>query len=88
MLADISTETVSSEVAVAYLNYPPPRFAVTFIRALCSDILASVPGFALALPRHQPKDSLIKHPQYKSDLSYFRVKFFLSLSKTKYLWST
>lgn len=50
---------------------PPPCFAIMFICALCSDILASVRGFSFSLPKHHPKDSLIKSPEYKSDLFYF-----------------
>lgn len=60
---NLSTETVPSEVTVAYLNYP--CFAIMFICTLCSDILASVPGFPFSLPKHHPKDSLIKSPEYK-----------------------
>lgn len=54
---------------------PPPCSAIMFICTLCSDILASVHGFSFSLPKHLPKDSLIKGPEYESDLFYLRVKF-------------
>lgn len=67
---NVSTEMDHSEITVAYLKLSHPS-AVMFIYALCSDILASVHGFPFTLPKHHPKDSLIRSPEYKSDLFYF-----------------
>lgn len=67
---------------------PPPCFAIMFICALCSDILASVHGFSFSLPKHHPKDSLIKSPGYKADLFYLRVKLFFSVSLKLNIYGT
>lgn len=58
----------------------PPCWAAMFICALCTHVLASVHGFSLSLPKPHPKDSLIKSPEYESDLFYSCQRGLVSLS--------
>lgn len=65
---NISTEIFLQKSQLHISVILPPCFAIMFICTRCCSILASVHGFSFSLPKHHPKDGLIKSPEYKSDL--------------------